>query len=304
MRLGVDLGGSKIEAALLDRDGAMAQRHRVATPAGDYDAILAAVRDLCDQVEAAAGASPRSLPLGIGTPGSRSPVDGRMRNCNSTALNGRRLHDDLETRCGRAVRLANDADCFALSEAHDGAGRGARCVLGLILGTGVGGGVVIGGQLLAGPNAVAGEWGHNALPLERAGGQAQALQGRRRNCYCGRANCVETWLSGPGLAQTHFDLHGLHLEDAQLYAAHPDDVFRRTLDVYADMLGAALATVVNILDPDVIVLGGGLSNISYIATALPAALASQVFSDCQRSAIRTAQHGDSSGVRGAARLWP
>ena len=300
--LGVDLGGTKIEAALLDVDGRMLRRRRVATPGQDYRTLLRAVAALCDGVDPPPASAPRRLPLGIGTPGSPSPLTGLMRNCNSTLLNGRALREDLTTATGRPVRIANDADCFALSEAGDGAGAGARSVLGLILGTGVGGGLVIEGRLLHGPNAVAGEWGHNRMPLERLPELPRALR-RSRPCYCGRADCVETWLSGPGLAQTHRDLHGSDLAVAALHEAAPDEAHGQTIAVYTRLLAAALAAVVNVVDPEVVVLGGGLSNIAGIRERLPAALATQLFSDCLRTAVRRARHGDSSGVRGAAWLW-
>jgi fructokinase len=309
-RLGVDLGGSKIEAALLAPDGRVTVRQRRATPRGDYDATLDVINDLCLAVEAEAGLDNR-LPLGIGTPGSPSPQSGLMRNCNSTALNGRRLAQDLEQRCARPVRLANDADCFALSEASDGAGRGYHTVFGVILGTGVGGGICMGSQLLRGSNGIGGEWGHNRLPLERVAKLPDQLL-TPRPCYCGRNDCIETWLSGPGLALSHELLHGQVFQPALAHAGAQSaaeaaalaDKHRQTIDVYLRLLAAALATVVNILDPDAVVLGGGLSNMEQVYTSLPALLGEQVFSDCCNTDILPAAHGDSSGVRGAAWLWP
>lgn len=302
LRLGVDLGGSKIEAALLAPDGQVAVRERRATPAGDYEATLDTVRALCLAVESEAGVTAR-LPLGIGTPGSPSPLTGLMRNCNSTALNGRNLAQDLETCCARPLRLANDADCFALSEASDGAGRDSTAVFGVILGTGVGGGLCLGGQLLRGSNGISGEWGHNRLPLERVSALPEALR-KPRPCYCGRSDCIETWLSGPGLALTHEQLHGRAFEPAAMQAAALDEAHVRSISIYVHLLAAALATVINVVDPDTVVLGGGLSNIGSIYRALPALLATQLFSDCCNTRILPACHGDSSGVRGAAWLWP
>jgi fructokinase len=307
LRLGVDLGGSKIEAALLRDDGRIAFRQRLPTPARDYRATLDAVRRLCSAIECSAiedGADLGApLPLGIGTPGSPSPQSGRMRNCNSTVLNGRPLRQDLEQHCGRPVRMANDADCFTLSEASDGAGRHGNSVFGVILGTGVGGGLCLGGQLHTGPNGISGEWGHNRLPLERIVDLPSELRAPRP-CYCGRRDCIETWLSGPGLALTHQQLHGRPVDTAALHADAPDSAHADTLAVYTTLLATALATVVNIVDPDVVVLGGGLSNIQALYPALPPLLEAQLFSDCCNTAVVPAVHGDSSGVRGAAWLWP
>jgi predicted NBD/HSP70 family sugar kinase len=299
--LGVDLGGSKIEAALIDGSGAVVAKERCITPAGDYAQVLGAVVDLCVRLESNAGiATP--LPIGIGTPGSPSPQSGLMRNCNSTALNGRALRSDLQNLSGRAVRLANDGDCFALSEATDGAAAGLHSVFGVILGTGVGGGICIDGQLLQGPNAVSGEWGHNRIPLERVPGLPAQLLAPRL-CYCGRENCIETWLCGAGLALTHERLHRETIRVGELHRGEPDTCHSQTLDVYAQLLAAALGGVINILDPDAIVFGGGLSNIHGIFERLPAYLALQIFSDMSATRIYAAKHGDSSGVRGAAWLW-
>ena len=300
-RLGVDLGGSKIEAALLD-GGAVLLARRVPTPK-DYGSVLAAVTRLCDAVENEAGLRARSLPLGIGTPGSASPHTGLLRNSNSTGLNGRALREDLERACARPVRMANDADCFTLSETRDGAAAGAACAFGVILGTGVGGGVTVGGRLLRGPNRVAGEWGHNRAPLERVTGLPSRLRGEPRPCYCGRRDCVETWLSGPGLAHTHRVLHGADLDAQALHGGDLSGDLADSVAVHARVLAACLAQVVNILDPAVIVLGGGLSNLSPLYDLVPPALAEQVFGDCCSTAVRAAVHGDSSGVRGAAWLW-
>ena len=273
IRIGVDFGGTKIEAAALDALGRIVSRVRVATP-GDYDDGLVAVRDLVAEAEAQARA--RAACIGVCGPGSPSPATGLMRNANSTQLNGRAFRQDLEAALGRPVRYANDADCLALSEAADGAGAGFRTVFAVILGTGVGGGIVVEGRLLAGPNAIAGEWGHTPLPWptpDETPGPA---------CWCGRRGCLETWLSGPALAREG----------------------RADLDQYISRLGRGLAVVCDLIDPDVIVLGGGVSNIDGLYDALPAAVAAHVFSDSFTTPIRPAAHGDSSGVRGAAWLWP
>ena len=301
-RLGVDLGGTKIEAAIVDDDGVITTRRRSPTP-GTYAALLSTVADLCDSVEKAAGLVPRSLALGIGTPGSRSPADGRMRNCNSTVLNGRPLQDDLEVATGRAVRMANDADCFALSESRDGAAAGAASVFGVILGTGVGGGIVVNGSLLPGRNAIAGEWGHNRLPLARCRELPAAVSRQPRPCYCGADNCVETWLSGPGLAQTHQELHGSPIDAEALHRGAVDERLADTLDIYCELAATALAALINTIDPQVIVLGGGLSNIASLYERIPALLPAKVFSDSFSTPLRKAAHGDSGGVRGAAWLW-
>lgn len=302
LRLGVDLGGTKIEAAILDTAGDRLCHRRTPTP-GTYAQILASVRDLCDSVEREVALPHRSLPLGIGTPGSESPATGLMRNCNSTCLNGRALRADLQHRAGRPVRSANDADCFTLSESRDGAAAGAGSVFGIILGTGVGGGLCVNGDLLAGPNRLCGEWGHNPMPLERVHGLPESFRASRRLCYCGRENCIETWLSGPGLAQTHRDLHHTDIDTAQLHGGNIHGPLRETINIYIRMLAAGLAAVINIVDPQVIVIGGGLSRVQALYTSLPETIAAQVFSDSFSTPIRQAQHGDSSGVRGAAWLW-
>ncbi|EAQ95986.2 ROK family protein [Congregibacter litoralis] len=299
--LGVDLGGSKIEAAIMDAAGVVTHRARCPTPKNSYEDTLAAIRELCEQLESETGL-PDRRPLGICTPGSPSPETGLMRNCNSTALNGQRLLADLEDCCARPVRIANDADCLALSEASDGSGAEADSVFGVIVGTGVGGGIVIRGSLLQGPNAISGEWGHNPMPLDRLATLPPALSPSRL-CYCGRQNCIETWLSGPGLALSHEQLHGDGISVGELSLEHPDDAHRASLSLYADMLATALGGVVNLLDPELIVMGGGLSNIPSLYREVPALLARKLFSDVCRTKIYPAQHGDSSGVRGAAWLW-
>jgi len=296
-RIGVDLGGSKIEAALLDGAGAIALRQRIATPADDYPGTVAAVAGLVAALEREAGIAPT---VGVGIPGTVVTGSGLIKNANSTWLNGRPLPRDLATALGRPVRLANDANCFALSEAIDGAAAGCASVFGVILGTGVGGGIVIGGRIVAGVNGIAGEWGHNPLPWPQPG----ELPGPQ--CYCGRAGCIETFLSGPGLAADHRRHAGGALNGPQIVAgaAAGDAVCRATLDRYAGRLARALAGVINVLDPDAIVLGGGLSAIAALYDAVPRLWRPYVFSDDIATRLLPPRHGDSSGVRGAAWLWP
>jgi len=293
MKIGIDLGGSKIEAILLDRGGEALWRERILTPSGNYDAILRAVAGLIAQAEAVAKAP---CSVGIGAPGSPSPVTGLMRNCNSTCLNGRPLQQDLEALLERPLRVANDADCFALAEAVDGAGRNAAVVFGVILGTGTGGGVVAHGRLLKGANAIGGEWGHNPLPVAERAAPA---------CYCGRAGCVETWLSGPGLSADHAAVAGESLDAAAIAtrAEAGDAACMDTLARYEARLARGLATVINILDPDVVVLGGGLSNIRRLYANVPRLWGAHIFSDSVRTRLLPNRHGDSGGVLGAARLW-
>lgn len=294
--LGIDLGGTKIEIAALDGQGAFLLRERVATPQGDYAATLRAIVDLVAQAEARLGL--HGLPLGLGIPGSLSPLTGRVRNANSTALNGQALRQDLERLLDRPLRLENDANCLALSEATDGAGAGAEVVFAAILGTGVGAGIAVRGQLLHGRNGIAGEWGHNPLP------PLADEQRTPRRCWCGRRDCVETWLSGPALAADHAASIGERLDAAQIVTAMRagEAAAQASFDRYAARLARALAQVINLLDPDVIVLGGGLSNVSELYEAVPRLWAPHVFSDSVRTALRPARHGDSSGVRGAAWL--
>lgn len=294
-RIGIDLGGSKIEIAVLSAGGGEVLRRRVPTPSGDYPATLDAVEALVREAERERGAR---CSVGVAMPGALSLATGLVKNANSTCLNGRPLKQDLEERLGREVRVANDANCFALSEAVDGAGRSARVVFGAILGTGVGGGIVVGGEVLAGANAIAGEWGHNPLPM--AGGEAITPP-----CYCGRAGCVETWLSGPGLAADHERAGGerLDAEAIALRAAAGDAACEATLARYESRLARALAVVVNIVDPDVIVLGGGLSKLARLYDRVPALWGPHVFSDEVRTRLLPPVHGDSGGVRGAAWLW-
>jgi fructokinase len=288
LRIGVDLGGSKIEAVAL-RGGDEFCRRRIAAPRGDYGATVEAIRGLVADIERAAGARGT---VGVGIPGALSPATGLVKNANSVWLIGRPLDRDLEAALGRKVRLANDANCFALSEATDGAAAGARIVFGVILGTGVGGGIVVDGRVLSGADAIAGEWGHSPLPSPRDDERPGPL------CYCGKHGCVETFVSGPGLAADHYAATGERREPADIAAAAPATMAR-----YEDRLARGLATVVNLLDPDVIVLGGGLSQIGRLYESVPRLLASYVFSDRVAARLVPPRHGDASGVRGAARLW-
>ncbi len=297
MRIGIDLGGTKIEILAMEGDGIERLRRRIPTPTGGYEAILDAVAALAREVETeVAGA----CTVGIGIPGVLSPATGLVKNSNTACLNGKPLDRDLSRALGREVRMANDANCFALSEATDGAGAGAATVFGVILGTGTGGGIVVDGRILTGPNAVAGEWGHNPLPWpegpERPGPP----------CYCGRSGCLETFLSGPGLSRD-YRLSGEEERTAEEIAALAlagDALARAALDRHSDRLARGLASVINLLDPDVIVLGGGLSRMEHLAASVQERWGRWVFSDRVDTRLRTAQHGDSSGVRGAARLWP
>jgi len=293
IRIGVDFGGTKIEAAALDAGGRVLARARASSPR-NYDAGLLTVRDLVAEVELQAGTSGASV--GVGGPGSPSPVTGLMRNANSTELNGRPFPADLARVLERPVRYANDANCLALSEASDGAGAGHHVVLALILGTGCGAGFTVGGQILAGRNAIAGEWGHMPLPWATA----QEHPGPR--CWCGRRNCRELWISGPGLAQDHGGR--LTAEGVVSAARNGEAGAQAALDRYVDRLARGLAVVCGVLDPDVIVLGGGMSNVDELYERLPGAIAPLVFSDIFTTPVRRAEHGDSSGVRGAAWLWP
>jgi predicted NBD/HSP70 family sugar kinase len=310
MLIGIDLGGTKIELAVLDHAGALLHRERVPTPAGDYAGTIAAVAALVAAAEARYG---RADGIGIGTPGSISRVTGRLKNSNSQCLNGKDLSADLSAAIGRALRIANDADCFALSEAVDGAAAGAGIVFGVILGTGVGGGLVVDGRLLGGPNGITGEWGHNPLALDAHWGlsppDARAApagsKDRPRPCYCGRLGCVETVLCGPALAADHALWGGdpmLSARDIAQRAQAGDPACAATIERYAGRLAQALAVVINIVDPDVIVLGGGVSNIAALYELVPRRWSEWVFSDEIRTRLVRNRHGDSSGVRGAAWL--
>ncbi len=300
MRLGVDLGGTKIEAVLMSSNGTIVERKRVSTPRENYAETM---RSIADLVAAISPDAPVDLPVGIGIPGTLSPATGLIKNANSTWLIGKPFDRDMADAMSRKVRLANDADCFALSEATDGAGAGANSVFGVILGTGVGGGIVIGGNLVAGPNAIAGEWGHNPLPWPSSAEQAGP------NCYCGRRGCIETWLSGPALERDCRPAGGdgpqmdsaLNLAER---AADGEPAALGALERYTDRLARALAGIINIVDPEVIVLGGGLSNIECLYEQVPRRWSDYVFSDTVATKLRRNQHGDSGGVRGAAWLWP
>lgn len=294
MRLGVDLGGTKIEAIILGDDGAVLARQRIVSPQEDYTKTIQAIADLVSKLETDIQAP--KLPVGVGIPGAISPTTGLIKNANSTWLIGHPLDKDLEEALGRPVKLANDANCFALSEAVDGAGHGARVVFGVILGTGVGGGVVVQGRALSGPNAIAGEWGHNPLPWPAD----EELPGI--DCYCGKSGCIETYLSGTGLTRLVGD--NMTAEEIAAMATKGDATAKRAIDIYADRLARALAGVINILDPDVIVLGGGLSNIDSLYQSVPTIWQRWVFSDQADTKLVRNKHGDSSGVRGAAWLWP
>jgi fructokinase len=297
IRLGVDFGGTKIEVAALEDDGRVVARRRTRNP-GHYEAAVAAVRDLVTWAEAEAGAP--GAPVGVALPGSISPVSRRVRNANSTWLNGRPFDADLGAALGRPVKTANDANCFALSEARDGAGAGERVVFGVIIGTGCGGGVVVDGTLIVGANGVAGEWGHTPLPWQTAAERDPPL------CWCGRSGCLETWISGTGLARHYGADTGERLTSEAIIARAREGhaPAREAFERYVDRLGRGLAVICDILDPDVIVLGGGLSNVAELYPAIGPAIAPHVFSDSFTTPVRPAAHGDSSGVRGAAWLWP
>lgn len=303
MRIGIDLGGTKIEAVMLSDEGEVVGRRRASTPQQNYRMTLAAIAELVALLESDISAIGPNIPVGLATPGSISGFTGRMKNCNSTCLNGQPLREDLQQLLERDVRIANDADCFALSEAQDGSASDCHSVFGVILGTGVGGGVVINKQLLHGPNGIAGEWGHNAMPPQ----SLQLMVSREsRSCYCGRQDCVESWLSGPALEQSYYGLSGQRLKAAQiaLKAANGDSLAMGLLEQYSEALAAALAVVINILDPDAVVLGGGLSNIDYLYEQVPQRWGKYIFTDRCKTMLLRAKYGDSSGVRGAAWLWP
>ena len=301
LRIGIDLGGTKIEGVVLRDAATIVARQRIATPAGDYAATVAAVAALVGSLEREVGTG--GLSVGIGHPGAISPFTGRIKNANSTCLNDRPLRQDLEAALGRAVRMANDADCLALSEVQaDGAAAGCPCVFAVILGTGVGGGIVIDGRLRAGPNAIAGEWGHNPLPWPRPEwGEVPGPLG-----WDGRLGAIEDWCSGLALARDHSQTTGATLSGEAIVAAAEagDPACSATLARYEDRLARALASVVNLLDPDVIVLGGGLSRIARLYETVPILWTRWVFSDRVVTRLVQARHGDSSGVRGAAWLWP
>ncbi len=299
MRIGIDLGGTKIEGVLLDDAGAERRRRRVATPRHDYAATVASVVTLVSDLELEGGEHEGEATVGVGIPGAISPATGLVKNANATWLIGRPLDKDLARALGRPVRVANDANCFAIAEAVDGAGAGAGVVFGVILGTGVGGGIVIERRVLGGANAIAGEWAHNPLPW------AQDDERPGEPCYCGKRGCIETYLSGSGLAAAFRAASGQSL-DAVSIAALAKAGDAAALDVlarYADRLARALASVINVLDPDVVVLGGGLSNIERLYPEVRRLWRRWIFSDRATTRLRRNRHGDSGGVRGAAWLW-
>lgn len=294
-RIGIDLGGTKIEIAVLAPDGTERLRHRIPTPHRDYEGTLHAIAGLVRDAESQLGVT---ATVGIGIPGVISPATGLVKNANSTTLNGHKFDQDIVRVLGRDVRVENDANCFALSEAVDGAGTGHRLVFGIILGTGCGGGIVVDGKVHRGPHGVAGEWGHNPLPWpnpdEYPGPQ----------CWCGQKGCLETWVAGPALARDCDGPNALDASHIPARAAAGDKQAQAALDRHLDRLARGLAAMINLLDPDVIVLGGGLSNMPHLYADLPKLLPRHVFSDTIATPILPAKHGDSSGVRGAAWLWP
>jgi fructokinase len=297
LRFGIDLGGTKIEIIALNKQGQTLFRERVPTPQGDYAATTQAILHLIHRAEQQLG---RQGTVGIGVPGAISPATGLIKNANSVCLIGQPLDRDLSTALQRPVKLSNDANCFALSEAIDGAAAGAEVVFGVILGTGTGGGVVVGQRVLTGMNAIAGEWGHNPLPWPRP----EELPGPP--CYCGKQGCIETFLSGPGLARDFQKMTGKIFTPKEIVALAEEGNLdaQACLERYADRLARGLASIINVLDPNVIVLGGGLSNLNYLYTKVPQLWKHYVFSDRVDTLLKPAFHGDSSGVRGAAWLWP
>lgn len=301
--IGLDLGGTKIEAIALDPGGRTIAKRRLATPRDDYRETVRTLAALVAAIEHEAGLA-RPAFVGMGMPGSISPSSGLVQNANSTWLNGKPFARDLVTALARPLRVANDANCFALSEAEDGAGMGANVLFGVILGTGCGGGIVHAGRLVDGPRGIGGEWGHNPLPWP------EAAESPGPSCWCGRAGCLETWISGPGLAADYGRESGEHLSVEEIAAlAHEDGesprirAARATLQRHASRLARGLAHVVNLLDPDVIVLGGGLSQLAHLYDDVPRLIAPYVFADERIVTIRPPAHGDASGARGAARLW-
>ena len=297
MRIGIDLGGTKIEGVALAHDGHELARMRLPTPRSSYTDTITALCKIVEELEARTG---ETGSVGIGTPGAISPATGLIKNSNSTCLNHMPFNVDIEKALRRPVRIANDADCFALSEATDGAGTGAPTVFGVILGTGVGGGLVINGRLLQGPNAIAGEWGHNPLPWPLP----DEIPGP--DCYCGKKGCIESWNSGPAFEAEYnaIEKKGRSAEEIIVAARNGERSAKAALWRYSDRLARALATVINIVDPHVIVLGGGMSNTDELYTEVPSRWGAYVFSDRVDTKLVRNMHGDSSGVRGAAWLWP
>lgn len=297
MRIGIDLGGTKIEGVVIDADGQVRERTRVPTPRGSYEGTLGAVAELVSCLEANISACCR---VGIGMPGAVSPATGLIKNANSVWLNGKPFVRDVERSLKRPVRVANDADCFTLSEATDGAGANGTTVFGVIIGTGTGGGIVVNRRLCSGPNAIAGEWGHNMLPWPQSTDEWPGPA-----CYCGRTGCIETFLSGPGLERDYATASGHPLKTLEICsrAAGGDAIAEGALARYEHRLARGLASIINVLDPAVIVLGGGMSNLTRLYDAVPRLWTKFVFSDRVDTQLVRAAHGDSSGVRGAAWLW-
>ncbi len=298
MRIGIDLGGTKIEGIVLEDDGEILFRRRVPTPYQDYQQLVSAIASLVKDLQQDYG---NKGSVGIGIPGSASPATGIVRNANTVCLIGNNLQADIEQRIEQPIRLANDADCFALSEARDGAGQGSDCVFGVIIGTGCGSGIVVRGQLLNGPNRIAGEWGHNPLPWPRDDERPGHA------CYCGQSGCLETFLSGTGFRQSWLDAGGADMHPAEIVklAENADPLALSVMQDYEDRLARSLAVIINILDPDTIVLGGGMSNVNRLYANIPALWDQYIFSpEAARTRLVCNQHGDSSGVRGAAWLWP
>jgi len=312
MRIGIDLGGTKIEGIALDNKGNELMRHRVPTPVGDYSGTLNAIVALVNYIESSIN---EMASIGVGTPGSLSPASGLLRNSNSVCMNGQPVKQDLEKLLGREIRMSNDANCFALSEAMDGAAKNAAVVFGVIIGTGTGGGIVVNGRVLNGPNSVAGEWGHNPLPwpvvvpendsTSRNNLKCESNEWPGPQCYCGKRGCIETFLSGPGLAHDYLSATGDQLSPVEIVALAEagKDQAELCLQRYENRMARALAHIINILDPDVIVLGGGMSNVQRLYKNVPKILPAFVFSDVLNTQLVAPMYGDSSGVRGAAWLW-
>lgn len=296
IQIGIDLGGTKIEAAAIDRGGRFVSRRRVSTPR-NYDDTIGAISQLVDAAEAEIGAS---CSVGIGCPGSISPQTGLMRNANAVFLNGRLFKQDLARALGREIRMANDANCLALSEAVDGAAAGARAAFALILGTGCGGGLVVNGSIVEGANGIGGEWGHVPLPW------AEPAELPSPECWCGQKGCLELWISGSGLQRDHLKRTGIPADGGNILEAvrRREEGAIATFDAYVHRLGRAIAMLANILDPDAFILGGGMSNVTELYDRLPAIVRRYTFADQWNATIVPAKWGDSSGVRGAARLWP
>jgi len=296
MRIGIDLGGTKIEGIALDENGHELIRHRVDTPQGNYEGTLKSIVSLVKYIESCTS---KTGSVGVGTPGALSPSTNLLRNSNSVCMNGKPVKQDLEALLGREIRMSNDANCFALSEATDGAAAGASVVFGVIVGTGAGAGVVVNGQVLSGPNAIAGEWGHNPLPWPAQ----NEIPGQQ--CYCGKRGCIETFLSGPGLSNSYYALSSKKRNAKEIVSMSEagETAAQFCMQQYEIQMAKGLAHIINIIDPDVIVLGGGMSNIRRLYINVPEYWSEYVFSDVVRTKLVAPEFGDSSGVRGAAWLW-